>query len=278
MHNITGIPNFELSRGTCFICGRPADTKEHLFPKWLQHKFNLWDQQLVIPNKTTIAYRQLIVPCCAKCNGEVYSDLENKIASNTETDADIWRWANKVHFGLTLKDKFFEWDRKNPGYKIGDVISPSDPLEQSRHFLHCVSGDFKTDPDPFGSVFKFIFTEPQEYNFVHVINSSSICVSFGDRGYVVFIRDGQYLKNTTGDDYQEIAQKEKIEMVDMLFFYAKSIEYLERLHITIPIMVAKGTIVKLGRATIRNEKPVNKELLSELCKWMGFTWVDRDML
>jgi hypothetical protein len=280
MHTFTEIPDFKLDKETCFICGKPADTKEHLFPKWLQHKFNLWDQKLIIPNQTYISYRQLVVPCCDKCNNEIFSGLENKISTNSETDKDIWRWANKIHFGLTLKDKFLEWDRKHPNYKIGDVISPLDPLEQSRHFLQCVSGDFKCSPDPFGSVFRFIFTSEQEYNFIHIINSSSICISFGDRGYVIFIRDGQYLKDCKGvvDDYEKILNQGDIGMHDMLFFYAKNLEFLERFKVSIPLMVMKGQIVKIGAATIREEKPVNKLLLSKICERFGFTWIDSDTL
>jgi hypothetical protein len=278
MYNFTGIPDFELSKETCFVCGRQADTKEHLFPKWLQHKYNLWDQQIIIPNKSSIAYRQLTVPCCRKCNNEVFSGLENKISTNTETEADIWRWANKVHFALTLEDKILEWDRRNPGYKIGDIVSQTDPLELSRHFLHCVSGDFKTDPDPFGSVFRFIFTSEQNYNFIHIIKSSSICISLGNRGYIVFVRDGQFVKNSFSfiNDLNSIHNKNVVTMYDMLFFYAKSVEYIERFVFTIPILVTKGQIVKLGDATIRRKNPPNKVLLSELCKWMGFTWVDSD--
>jgi hypothetical protein len=201
--------------------------------------------------------------------------LENVIATGTETEADIWRWANKLHFGLTLKDKFFEWDRKNPGYKIGDVISSSDPLEQSRHFLHCVSGDFKCHPDPFGSVFRFDFKKEQEYNFIHIINSSSICISLGDRGYVVFVRDGQFLKENKGvqSDYNALVQKD-IKMVDMLFFYAKNIEFLQRFTLTNPVMVTEGQIVKIGQTTIREERPMNKELLAKTCEYFGFTWVE----
>jgi len=66
-----------------------------------------------------LANKRLVVPACKKCNVEVFSELEKKISSNLETEADIWRWANKIHFGLSLKDKFYDWDRKNPGYKIG---------------------------------------------------------------------------------------------------------------------------------------------------------------
>ncbi|OCB75556.1 hypothetical protein B0A79_23885 [Flavobacterium piscis] len=280
MYKITKIEGFELTKETCFVCGKSADSREHIFPKWLQHKFNLWDQQITMANGTDISYRQLVVPCCKRCNTGFFSGLENKIANGTETDSDIWKWANKVHFALTLKDKFLDWDRKNPGYKIGDIISSSDPLEQSRHFLHCVSGVFKTDPDPFGSVFRFDFTSEQKYNFIHVINSSSICISFGDRGYVIFVRDGQFLKeqNVVMDDFHALLDKSLIEMTDMLFFYAKNIEYLERCTISLPAMIMPGKIVKLGRVIIRESKPVDKELLRAGCEWMGVTWIDPDDL
>lgn len=278
MYKITQLENFELNRETCFVCGKPANSREHIFPKWLQHKFNLWDQYIIMANETQISYKQLVVPCCKICNNEHFSGLENKIANENETESDIWKWANKVHFTLTLKDKFLDWDRKNPGYKIGDVISPSDSLEKARHFLHCVSGGFKTYPDPFGSVFRFDFTANQNYNFVHIIHSSSVCVSFGNRGYVIFVKDGQFLKDEGGvmESYRNIIKKDVIEMADMLFFYASNIEYLERFKITVPIMITKGQIIKLGRAAIREEKPVNKELLREVCNYMGVTWIDPD--
>lgn len=278
MHRFTGINNFEITKDTCFVCGRLANTKEHLFPKWLQNKFNLWDKMLQIPNKTMIAYRQLVVPCCDKCNNTVFSDLENRISSNNESETDMWLWANKIHFALTLKDSFLEWDRKNPGYKIGDVISPLDPLEQSRHFLHCVSGDFKTQPYPFGSVFKFNFTSEQDFNFIHIIKSNSICISLGNRGYVLFIRDGLFLRNnkSINNDFIEINKKSNVNMFDMLFFYAKNLEYLERFELTIPLLVTKGCITKVGDFNITNEKPRNKPLLQEICDKMGITWIDSE--
>ena len=38
----------------CFLCGillGDADTKEHLFPKWLLRRYNLWDAEIVLLNK-----------------------------------------------------------------------------------------------------------------------------------------------------------------------------------------------------------------------------------
>lgn len=279
MDAFTNVPSVEPSMETCFVCGSLASTKEHIFPKWLQHEFNLWDQKLTLPNNTLISYRQLLVSACKRCNNEVFGQLENKIQSRTETDIDIWKWANKIHFALTLKDKFLAWDRKNPNYAIGDVFYPEDPLELSRHFLHCVSGDFSTEPNPYGSVFKFEFSEPQGFDFIHIINSSSIYICLNDRAYVVFIRDGQFIKTRKiiAEEYREL-KKKKINKYDMLFFYAKNLEYLDRYKISFSSIISKGSILNFGSPTIREEKPTNKPLLSAICERFGFTWVDADSL
>ncbi|PXX30627.1 hypothetical protein [Arenibacter sp. ARW7G5Y1] len=266
---------FDLTKDKCFVCGRKANTVEHLFPKWLQHKFNLWDQKIHIPNETTISYKQLLIPLCKKCNNEVYGQLENKIKSGNASDAEIWRWANKMHFGLTLKNQFLEWDRKNPGNKIGDIISPSDPLEQSRHFLHCVSGDFTCSPDPFGSVFKFQLDYEEDFNFIHIINSQSIYACLGDVIYIVFVKDGQTMKEDIAikEDYESILSG-KYKMQDALFFYAKCIEYMDRYTYSIPIVFSGKQILKFGKATLRDEKPFDKEKFSAICNRFGITWID----
>jgi hypothetical protein len=59
---------------TCFVCGGKATTVEHVIPSWLQRRFNLWNQHLVLPNGSAIPYRQLRVPAPAvdatfKCSG-----------------------------------------------------------------------------------------------------------------------------------------------------------------------------------------------------------------
>ena len=58
---------------TCFLCSTPLRSKnrtdEHVFPKWLQNRFNLWNQRLDLINLTDIPYRNLTIPCCKTCNG-----------------------------------------------------------------------------------------------------------------------------------------------------------------------------------------------------------------
>lgn len=77
-----GIPlkNFPISRNHCFLCGTELHennrSEEHVYPKWLQNKFNLWTQRLGLLNNTSILYKDLKVPCCKKCNLKMSSELE----------------------------------------------------------------------------------------------------------------------------------------------------------------------------------------------------------
>jgi hypothetical protein len=41
----------------CTFCGRPAETVEHVIPKWLQNHFDLFDQKLELWNGTTMPQR-----------------------------------------------------------------------------------------------------------------------------------------------------------------------------------------------------------------------------
>jgi len=210
------------------------------------------------------------------CNTEVYGELEKKVENNSADESDIWKWANKIHYGLAHKDKILEWDRQNPGYKIGDVIKADDPLEKSRHFLNCISGDFKTDPNPFGSVFKFEFESFQDFNFAHILNSKSICICLGNVGYAVFIEDGQTLKRdwSTESLIRNIPKPSKIW--DMLFFYAQCVEHLERHVLGQNIIMSSGFIGVVGRTVVHKVEPPNKERFRSLCTRLGITWIDSD--
>lgn len=265
---------YDLSR--CFICGREASTVEHVIPKWLQNRFNLWNLRLGLPNGTSIPYRQVTVPACGKCNNEVYGALEDRVRSNNATESDVWKWANKIHYALGHKDKILFWDRKNPSYRIGDVIRRDDPLERSRHFLHCVSGDFVTDPDPFGSVFKFEFVRPQRFMFAHMIASSSLTVSLGKVGYIVFVEDGQALSRdiSTTKVLKDLPMPLRLE--DMLFFYAQCIEQLARHSLGFDALISAGFIVRLGRTVVHDVRPTDKARFRTVCEALGLEWIDTD--
>ncbi len=117
---------------TCFLCGDQSTliTQEHVFPKWLQKRHNLWDQRLTLLNGTTVPYRDLKIPCCAECNNQSLSKLENVIRSAvlkgyTEalaTDGRLWfLWAGKIFYGILRTELHLLEDRSAPA---GGTIVP----------------------------------------------------------------------------------------------------------------------------------------------------------
>jgi len=64
------IENRKIGDDVCFFCAnhyeKSSMSMEHVFPRWLLEKFNIWDDKIFLLNKTTISYRQLLVPCCVQ--------------------------------------------------------------------------------------------------------------------------------------------------------------------------------------------------------------------
>jgi hypothetical protein len=256
-------------RDSCFVCTRQASTFEHVIPKWLLHRFDLWDQALTLPNGTSI-------PACARCNNEVFGALEWRVQSEAASESDIWKWANKIHYGLSHKDRFLAWDRANSSCRIGDVVQRDDPLELSRHFLQCVAGDFRTDPDPFGSVFTFRFASPQGFRFAHFIASSSLCLCTGTSGYVVFVEDGQALKRDVGLRPALRAVPDPPRVEDMLFFYAQCLEQATRHALGVNFLMTRGLLIRTGRTVVHSVEPPDKQRFRFLCRTLGLDWRDSD--
>lgn len=123
------------ARTRCFFCGRRVTrktlTREHVFSKWLQGKFNLWDQQLILLNHTSIRYRNLTVPACRACNGKILSGIENKFAKCLVKGAEavrdlghelIFIWLSKIFFGILYAESLLPLDRSN--WRNGPILRP----------------------------------------------------------------------------------------------------------------------------------------------------------
>lgn len=244
---------------TCFVCSRPAESEEHVIPKWLQNQYDLWNQKLTLPNRTTITYKQLKIPCCLDCNNNLLSQLETKVQSGAATDEEIWKWAAKIHFGLLRKDDFLEWDRRNPGYKIGQVIKQDDPLELDRHLAHSLHGGFKTDPSPWGSVYRFKFDEPVEYQFAHLISPAGLAVAFGDKGYVIFVNDTGSLSRQPDVRRSYDFHRKNTHLGKMLNFFASSWVHLFRHRVTYPFLMTPNSISLIGSPKLKETLPFDDE-------------------
>jgi hypothetical protein len=129
-------------RFVCFLCGcrlgHKNRSEEHVFPKWLQSRFQLQEKQLVLLNGTSIRYKQLTIPCCKKCNNEHLSPIEKKmqvatykgvVAVRRLGPAVLFLWLGKIFYGLLYREYLLRLDRKASSKR---TIVPRETLERLR--------------------------------------------------------------------------------------------------------------------------------------------------
>lgn len=135
----------DAAQDRCFLCGEkfPIDkiTREHVFPKWLQRRLDIWNRQLTLVNGTRIKYRSFTAPACVDCNGISLSRIEDKVATALPLGAEAVRalgheilyvWLSKLMFGALYVEALLPSDRSN--HHAGPIL-PSTVLENFRH-LH----------------------------------------------------------------------------------------------------------------------------------------------
>ncbi|NWK43612.1 hypothetical protein [Ralstonia pickettii] len=135
----------DAAQDRCFLCGEkfPIDkiTREHVFPKWLQRRLDIWNRQLTLVNGTRIKYRSFTAPACVDCNGISLSSIEDRVATALPLGAEAVRalgheilyvWLSKLMFGALYVEALLPSDRSN--HHAGPIL-PSTVLENFRH-LH----------------------------------------------------------------------------------------------------------------------------------------------
>ena len=188
---------------SCLLCGKECSikTKEHIFPKWLQHRFNLWDQTLEISNGTTIPYRYLTVPCCSECNNihlskmeEKFKELVDKNFRNLSQDDEkvIFQWTAKILYATRYKELSLLIDRAKPD--LGKILSPYELESYSTLHLFLQSIRFDTEfrePKPW-SIFKFI-CEDDEFFYHNSYQGLCFSMKFGKTAVFIAFEDNNWL-------------------------------------------------------------------------------------
>ena len=116
-----------LGRKLCFLCGRRLTSSnrsdEHVFPKWLQRRYQLWDQQLTLLNGSHLRYRSLTIPCCRTCNNRHLSPIERVIeravqngpsAVRRVSERTLFLWLGKILYGILYKEGLLRADIRDP--------------------------------------------------------------------------------------------------------------------------------------------------------------------
>lgn len=242
--------DMRLSQNHCFLCSEELtkNTDEHIFPKWLQHKFNLWNETITLLNGTKIPYRMLKIPCCNTCNNEHLSQLENELTkavdggydSFIQLDQDkIFYWAAKILYGLFFKELSLNIDRRDP--MAGTIMSPETMGKfQTLHML--LQGiRFPTQYVPVKPYSIFIFKmyeygdedwDESNFNYFDSYFSTVFGMKMNDIGFILCIEDSG-VQSEFGKNYFDKYKDKTLHPIQLKEIYAK-INYKQLLAIYPP--------------------------------------------
>lgn len=192
----------------CFLCGRRLNSKnrtdEHVFPKWVQNRFSLWNQRLTLLNGTKIPYRSLTIPCCFECNNRHLRPLEDRVCEATLKghkafvkldELTLFLWFGKILYGLLYKELFLARDRKS-GSKAKIVPRHLIKSFGLHHlFLQAARLPFKFLPAIPASIFIFHLSTPHDkqlqWDFRDCVPLLSISCRIGSVGILAALQDGR---------------------------------------------------------------------------------------
>lgn len=192
----------------CFLCGVDLTDEnrsdEHVFPKWLLRRFDIWNEVLNLPNGTGIRYKHLTIPCCRDCNSVWLSQVENKMATATAKGIDevralgssfIATWMAKLYYGLLFRDLNLLIDRANPD--AGTIID-SETIKGFREIhqvLQVTNGrvHIQEDRTP-ASIFLFSTLEAEEhpkagFDYADLLHPPFMAIRLGGIGIVAPLLD-----------------------------------------------------------------------------------------
>jgi hypothetical protein len=207
-------------KDVCFLCGVTLGggnrTREHVFPRWLLERFNLWDQELNLLNGTRIRYRQLTIPACGVCNArhlgrveEAVADASNRGIEAVESlDRDlIFNWLAKILYGVLYKERFLAIDRRTGS---PETIVTDDLLEefQMHHFFlqscrRAMSFDGFHPASIFTFKTQFHAESESNFDFLDSPRTLTIGIRMGDVGVVAVLQDGGAQERLFGDFYSQ---------------------------------------------------------------------------
>lgn len=194
----------------CFMCGSsPKDTlfnDEHIIPKWVLRKLDLYKEQITLPNTEKIRYERYVVPCCKTCNSFLGETVETEIKHAFDNGhvslnryierngkKKLFLWLTLIFFKTHLKDSFL---RKHLDQRKGTEKISSDYDWSFMHHVHCLIRTLKTgvafDEHCIGSIIILPATVSPNYSqfdFCDTYASNTIMLRIGDVAIVSVLDD-----------------------------------------------------------------------------------------
>ncbi|WP_316570413.1 hypothetical protein [Neobacillus sp. YIM B06451] len=222
----------------CFLCGVKLtlenETEEHIFPKWLQHRFNLWNQTVSLLNGTRIPYRMLKIPCCSICNGIHLSNLENIIRNGVESGFDefikidklfIFQWIVKIFYGLLFKELSLNIDRGDSSK--GTITTPEllDSYSMTHTFLQSVRTPVEFYDFVPWSIFILkgqIYNDNRDFHYIDGLKTLTFSIKLGEIIIIANLQDNGIHQEQV-DDYFKRLDNKSLHNIQFIELAAKNV-------------------------------------------------------
>jgi hypothetical protein len=238
------LEKMKLDGNHCFLCGDPPgdnQSKEHIFPKWLQRKYNLYNRKLILFNEAEIFYRSLTIPCCSQCNGTYLSQLEKEVrqaiysgyeATKLLDPTLIFLWVSKIVYAIKFKELFLRAQLSDPD---SDNIF-NEEYVQGANALHAmmqgvIRGLKLLHNNPIFSVLVLNLheIEKEPFGFMDDIYSHVVSMHIGEVGIIVGLQDFGFLHQTYGKNYVEVVNGKKLHSIQFSELFAKCVYQSHRI-------------------------------------------------
>lgn len=217
-----------VSGDCCFMCGKsPAEKKfndEHVLPKWLLRRMNLFEKKINFPNNSFLKYGSFTVPCCVDCNSFLSLEVETPISKLFNKNYDefteelkinpkayflLYIWVSLIFVKMHLKHKElrFHLDYRKPNFKISEIYS-----WENVHHIHCVARALYTnaviDEKVIGSFLilpAMMYDEMENFDFCDNFDSPSILIRINEICIICILNDSQGSLSVYKNTLEEIS-------------------------------------------------------------------------
>jgi len=209
----------------CFLCGTQktsfAFNDEHIIPKWVLKKYDLFNKSITLPNDEKIRYDKYKIPCCIECNSFLGNVLEKDIQKLVETgyngliqqidDEKIWNiflWLSLIFFKTHYKDSFL---RKHLDQRKGDE-SISESYEWGfLHHIHAMVTALKNGNSISRECLGSLLVLPaklsenyHDFDYRDIYEANTILLRMGDIAFLAVLDDSCAASNFFQNHFEKI--------------------------------------------------------------------------
>lgn len=206
----------------CFLCGIDLDnsnkTKEHIFPKWIIQKFDLWKAPIKLLNDSYFNYRSATIPCCNTCNNNSLSKLEVEIQTGVNNGFDyfiknvgsksIYKWCQLIFYKILYKEQFLKNDLKSGDSKNIVTENEFNLMKLNHLFLRSIDKDIEFTNFFPGSIFICKLKTSNSdirlnFDYLDSVPEQCFAIRINDIGIIAMLADSGLQELLMENDYKD---------------------------------------------------------------------------